>query len=276
MIDFSTPSADGTNLSGRHWAADTPKAVMALVHGFGEYSGRYSHMATYLNANDISVVAVDFHGHGKTDGPRGVIKSYADFQNDLTALLAKTRNLYPDIPVVLYGHSMGGGIVLDHGLRELDNLPIIASAPFIHPAQPIPKLMRVVVKTLCAVFSKGSIKQPIDGAKISNLPKEQEAYLADPLNHGTLGFKLAEGMVETGENIGAKAADWDRPLLLLHSKSDQLTSYHASDEFGQTAKQVEFHSFDIVQHEMHNDKSRGEVYDLMLDFIRKQTKTDTA
>ena len=72
MKDFTTPSADGTELFGRHWALETPEAVMALVHGFGEHCGRYEHMAAHLNANGIAVVALDLHGHGKTPGKPSV------------------------------------------------------------------------------------------------------------------------------------------------------------------------------------------------------------
>ncbi len=269
MIEFATASADGTALFGRHWPVDAPKAVMALIHGFGEHCGRYAHMAAHLNASGIAVVALDLHGHGKTDGKRGVINSYDDFRADVAALLSKTNALYPQTPHILYGHSMGGGIVLDYGLSHPDTLPIIASAPLITLTQPVPKPLRIIAKLVGKLNPSGAMKQPIDGTKVSGLPDEQEAYMADPLNHGTLGFRLAEAMVSTGETIAARAADWDRPLLLLHSKGDQLTGFAGSADFAKTAKQVAFHAFETSQHEMHNDAPRGEVYTLMTDFILK-------
>ena len=64
-------ASDGTILRGQIWAAENPKAVMSLVHGFGEHSGRYADMASYLNSKDISVVTLDLRGHGKSDGRRG-------------------------------------------------------------------------------------------------------------------------------------------------------------------------------------------------------------
>jgi len=272
MIEYSTSSADGTVLFGRHWPVDAPKAVMILVHGFGEHCGRYAHMAAHLNANEIAVIALDLHGHGHTPGKRGVVKSYEDFRDDLAALIAKTTELYPNTPQALYGHSMGGGIVLDHGARKLDTLPIIASAPFIVLSDPIPSVLRVLVKLMGRLMPKGAMSQPIDSTKISNLETEQNLYLKDPLNHGKLSFRLAEAMVTTGERLSQDAKIWDRPLLLLHSKEDQLTSYQASEGFSKTAKQCEFHAFETVQHEMHNDTSRDDVYALMTTFILHQTK----
>lgn len=269
MIDFLTTSADGTDLFGRHWQVETPKAVMALTHGFGEHCGRYADMAAHLNAQGIAVVAIDLRGHGKSAGKRGVVKSYEDYRADLDALFAKTRTLYPETPVTLYGHSMGGGVVLDHGSRKLDALPIIASAPLISLAEPVPGALRTLAKLLGKILPKGGMAQPIDGTKISNLLDEQKLYLDDQLNHGKMGFRLAEALVSTGERLSDDAKSWDRPLLLLHSKADQLTSFHASADFAQDAKQVDFHPYETSQHEMHNDAPRAEVYALMSDFILK-------
>lgn len=271
MIEFSLKSKDGTELFGRHWVVEKPKAVMALVHGFGEHCGRYEHMASYLNEQNIAVVAADMRGHGKSVGKRGVVSAYDNFREDLDALLIQTRSLYPDTPLTLYGHSMGGGIVLDHGIRRTDTLPIIASAPLITLTDPIPKALRAFAKFMGKVLPKGALAQPIDGTKISNLPDEQALYLNDPLNHGKMGFRLAEAMVATGERLQESANHWDRPLLLLHSKADQLTGFDGSAGFATKAKQVDFHPFDQVQHEMHNDTSRAKVYKLMTEFILKQS-----
>ena len=249
---------------------------MALVHGFGEHSGRYEHMAAHLNANGIAVVAVDLHGHGKTSGRRGVIQNYDEFRADLSALFKAAQDLYPDVPLTLYGHSMGGGIVMNYGVESTGLVPIISSAPFIRPAAPIPNPLEIFVRLMARLRPRSSISQPIDGGKISNLPEEQSAYLNNPLCHGTMGFRLAKAMVETGETIAANAENWDRPLLLLHSKADQLTSYKASADFAENAKQVEFHGFETVQHEMHNDASRDKVYALMIDFILRQTEKFSA
>jgi len=275
MIEYEAQSADGTALAGRHWPQDNAKAVIALVHGFGEHSGRYWQMAEHLNANKIAVVALDLHGHGKTPGPRGGIKGYADFRADLAALLAETRRQYPDTPLVLYGHSMGGGIVLDYGLRSADELPTIASAPLILLTDPVPKILRALVKILAKIYPKGSLTTPIDSTRITNLPEEQAKHGADELRHGTMSYPLAVDIVEIGKDIAAQAARWDQPLLLMHSKADQLTSYAASAAFAAAAKQAEFHGFETSQHEMHNDAPREEIYALMTEFILRQAETKT-
>jgi len=270
MTAFDTKSpSDGTVLRGRFWAADIPKAVMSLVHGFGEHSGRYADMAAYLNAKHISVIALDLRGHGQSEGRRGYCPNYNNLLADVDALLAKSRELYPGLPHFLYGHSMGGGLVLNHQLKSKspDLIGVIASAPFIAPADKISGPQRAIVKVLGKIAPKLSLGNKIDGSKISRLPAEQEAYLSDPLNHGNFGVGLAIGMVEGGEWIMDNAQNWTTPLLLVHARPDQLTDFAASEAFAAKAQNSTFIPFDDCEHEIHNDCHRADVYKATSDFI---------
>lgn len=264
-------SADGTSLLARHWEATGPRATMALVHGFGEHSGRYSPMANHLADNGIQVVALDLRGHGRSDGKRGRVRSYDDFRADLDTLLTHAKALHEGVngPLVLFGHSMGGGVVLDYGLRnskEVDG--IIASAPLIVMAEPPAPILEKIVRGLAKMLPNGAIKQPIVGEKISTLKSEQDAYVADALNHGEVGLKLAVEMVDTGQTIADGVSRWSLPLLILHSEDDQLTDFPASKAFAEQSG-AEFIPFKGVAHEMHNDTSRPRVYRALLDFFER-------
>ena len=270
MRSFETKNAaDGTVLRGHIWAAAKPKAVMNLVHGFGEHSGRYADMAANLNAKDISVVALDLRGHGQSDGARGYCPDYNLLLGDVDALLTKTRETYPDLPQILYGHSMGGGLVLNHQLKAggSNMVCVIASAPFIKPAETIGGLQRIIVKLLGKLAPKITLGNKIDASKISRLPAEQEAYLSDPLNHGKLGVGLAIGMVEGGEWILDNAVNWNKPLLIVHAREDQLTDFAASQEFAAKIPSATFRPYDNCEHEIHNDCHRADVYKTATDFI---------
>ncbi len=266
---FSLNSSDGTELFGYSWPADRPKAVMSLVHGFGEHAGRYADMAAFLNGQGVSVVALDLRGHGRSEGKRGVSRGMGDYRADLNALLEKSRALYPGLPHIVYGHSMGGGIVLHYGFQPGQDIRgMIASAPLIMPADPVPGHLRLIVKFIKMFLPNGAMSQPIDGTKVSSLPQEQKAYEQDPLNHGRMGFGTAVGIIEAGEDTARKAARWSLPLLLMHAKGDQLTRFSASEAFASVAKNVTFKAYDNVEHEMHNDVTRPEIYAAMAEFIK--------
>jgi len=205
------------------------------VHGFGEHCGRYEKLAEHLVANSIAVVGVD-------------------------------------VPQFLYGHSMGGGLVLHHGMTtKSDSLAgYLVSAPLIRLKRNIPTVVRMAVKMMRPIMPRGTFPIPVSGKNISTIPVEQDRYDNDPLNHNRLGFGLAVGMVEAGENVLINASSWDKPLRLWHSKADRITDFEASEQFASKANCCQFTAFDEVQHETHQDETREEVFELMVEFIKSK------
>jgi pimeloyl-ACP methyl ester carboxylesterase len=99
-------------LFGRAWMPSAPRAVIALVHGINEHSGRYGFLAERAGQRGLGVVSVDLRGHGRSPGVRAYVESFDDYLFDVDALLDKARELAAGRPVFLMGHSMGGAIAL--------------------------------------------------------------------------------------------------------------------------------------------------------------------
>lgn len=263
---------DGQELFARHWPAQNSHAVMTLIHGFGEHCGRYDHMAAHLTKNGVAVLSMDLRGHGKTEGKRGGVDSFSELISDVGLLIDKARKLYPNSAQYLFGHSMGGGIVLQYGLTQSTPLDgYLVSAPLLRPAKSVSNMTRSIVRLIRRLHPNFAISNKIDGRKISTLMSEQKAYEADPFNHGVLGVSLAVGMVQAGEDSLARAQDWDHPLLLWHAKNDQLTNFQATEKFASEAKNCRFTAFEDVEHEMHNDTSRDQVYAMMVKFMSQES-----
>jgi alpha-beta hydrolase superfamily lysophospholipase len=191
---------------------------------------------------------------------------------DVKTLIKESSTNYPDLPQFLFGHSMGGGLVLHHGLTEETDLlaGYLASAPLIHVKRPLPGAVRATVKLLRKVWRNGTMPIPVAGKNISTIPEEQQRYNNDPLNHNRLGFGLAVGMVEAGERVLENASCWNKPLRLWHSRDDKITDFNASEKFASKATNCEFTAFDEVQHEIHQDVLREDVFELMARFIIEQ------
>jgi alpha-beta hydrolase superfamily lysophospholipase len=110
---FRYEGGDGTALAGVRWRASaaTPKAVIQLAHGAGEHSGRYLGPLTPLLEAGYLIYAADHRGHGLTSG----MSHLGDFGpggatavvDDMAALMRRIRGAHPDLPRVLFGHSMG-------------------------------------------------------------------------------------------------------------------------------------------------------------------------
>lgn len=97
------------------WTTDEqPKGVVLIVHGLAEHCERYNHFARFLNENSYHVIAYDHRGHGKTDPDNlGFIEGENGFDlmvMNLHDVYQYISEVYPDLPITLFGHSMGSFI----------------------------------------------------------------------------------------------------------------------------------------------------------------------
>ncbi|TMA23928.1 MAG: lysophospholipase [Deltaproteobacteria bacterium] len=118
-----------TLLPGRAWCAERPRALVAIVHGLGEHSGRYAALAGMLARARFTCVSLDLPGHGEAPGPRGDIPSWPQLRDHIVpAMFTASRGLPDqpsDLPHVLLGHSMGAVIALDHALAHPRGLSVV-------------------------------------------------------------------------------------------------------------------------------------------------------
>jgi len=274
MEEFQTQSlTDDKNLQGYIWRTEAaPRAVISLVHGFGEHSGRYAPMAEALNDAGIAMVTLDLRAHGRSEGKRGVVHNYENFYGDVDALIQKTRAEFPDSPHILMGHSMGGALVMNYRLaRDLPHtLAYIITAPLLELTTPYSESLRPFMNILRKLAPNFTFGKPLPSDHISSLRKEAVKYENDPLIGGPVNAGLGLDMIDYGRKALARAKDWNAPLLLMHSHHDKITDCDASAEFAAQAQQVEFIAYDKAAHEIHNDVTRADVYKEIINFIEAQ------
>jgi alpha-beta hydrolase superfamily lysophospholipase len=122
MTEHFISTKDNLKLYTKNWSITKPKAALLIVHGFGEHVNRYNHVAAFFNENEYAVVGQDTRGYGQSEGKRGHTPSYDTFMDDIQSGLDYTRSLYPNIPIFLWGHSMGGNLTLNFVLRRKPNI----------------------------------------------------------------------------------------------------------------------------------------------------------
>jgi len=138
--EFSWTTKDQLKLFAQAWTPEGEvKAVLALVHGLGEHSGRYQDVARTLNREGYALFGFDLRGHGRTEGPRGHF-SYTAALDDVDRLINEAQKLFPGKPVFLYGHSMGGNLVLYYAMKRMPTclFGIISTSPALGTAKPVP------------------------------------------------------------------------------------------------------------------------------------------
>lgn len=215
-----------TRLFQQSWLPDgAAKAALILVHGFGEHSGRYEHVARYFTERGFAVYAIDHEGHGKSDGTPGHVERFSVYFDGVTRIVERARAEQGDIPLFLVGHSMGGLIAAAYLMDHQDEFAgCVLSGPALASDAAPPSWLRAINRLLSALLPKlGMIK--LDATGVSRDPDVVERYLADPLVFkGKLTARLLDELLGQADAVLAHAGEIRLPILLLHGEADQLTA----------------------------------------------------
>ncbi len=278
-FETSMQNRAGLKFSGRGWEpGKQPKAVVILVHGHGEHVGRYAHVGEAFAGAGFALLGFDLRGHGNSGGPRGHTPSYEALIDDLADFIAQGAARYPKIPIFLYGHSLGGNLVLNFALRRNPRLAgVIATGPWLKLAFEPPAMQVTLARTLNKVAPGFTQKSGLETAALSHDAQVEKKYVSDPLNHDKISARLFVVMYESGLWALEHASEFPLPLLLMHGTADRLTSATASRDFAERGgKKVTWRSWDGGYHEIHNEPLKAEVLETMVKWMDAQTKKKRA
>lgn len=266
-------SFDGMKLSAYVWEPkEKPKAIINLVHGFGEYSERYDLWAMRFTEKGFMIHAVDYRGHGKSDGRRGHIHNFNDFLNDIDVLVNESKKLYPDLPQLIYGHSLGGNIVTNYILKRKHNFKgAIISSPWFKLSFDTPSITLFLSRILNKVYPKFTQKSNLDVKALTHNKKIIEAYITDPLVHEKISARMFFEIYNAGKWVLENVEKINLPILIQHGNDDNITSFKASKEFAIKAnsinKKINYKEWDGLYHELHNELNNDEVFEYILNWI---------
>lgn len=271
-MDVNVRLRNGTLLNGVVYSpGDSPSGIIVMVHGIGEHIRRYEKWAALFREKNFSFFGLDLPGHGKSEGRRGRIKNYKVIHETLDLMLRTTTQTFPGVPVFLYGHSLGGGIVLDYLIRKKPSLRgAIVTSPWLKLAFEPAKLKIIMAKAVKSLIP--GIVQPT-GLVVSHISHDQsvvDAYVNDPLNHDRISVGLFMGAMESAHNSLAHADELRTPTLVVHGSADKICSPEGSREFCSKSPRCELKIFEGGYHELHNEPFNMEVFEYIYGWIGKQ------
>ena len=261
-----------TNFYGQTWEAEKTKAVVVLVHGMGEHATRYTtSVIPKLLENNISVVAFDHFGHGKTSGKRGHNPGFNAVLESITKAIKKAKALYPNNPVFLYGHSMGGNAVINYVLREHNTLTgVIATSPFLRLAFQPPAWKLFMGRILQKIAPSITMPSELDANGISRVEAEVKKYMNDPLIHDKISPNFSLTFIESGEWAIENASQLKTPMYILHGTGDQIIDYKGTQEFANTTDKATLKLYKEGYHELHNDLCKEEMLQDVVNWLNSQ------
>ncbi|MBI5935145.1 MAG: lysophospholipase [Chloroflexi bacterium] len=274
-FEWEWKSFDGLTMYSKGWAPDgEPKAVVCLVHGLGEHIGRYDHVGAVFAEAGYALLGFDHRGHGRSGGPRGHTPSYDAMLDDITAFIQQAKQRYSSKPYFIYGHSMGGNLVINYALRRKPDLGgVIATDPFLKLAF-APPAIKVTLGRLMNNIAPAFIQASgLETAALSRDPKIVDAYVNDRLVHNKISARLFVGLFDQGQYAFDHASEFPLPMLLMHGTADRLTSAEATRQFGAAAPGfVTTKLWDGLFHEIHNEPEKADVLKTFIDWLDGQLK----
>lgn len=298
--EWTRPATSGEGeIFSRSWIGEAPIAVIELVHGMAEHSGRYGHFARFLAENGFAVYANDHAGHGMSARQQGYFAArdgWSCVVGDINALMDEAAAGHPGLPLFLFGHSMGSFLSRSYLTRFGGRLSgcVLCGTMGENPGIKAGKAMAALQCKLRGPRSPGRlldkmatgsynsrIKNPVNrSAWLSTVDQVCRDFEADPM----CGFPFtASGYLDLFTGLESiTSPQWARqvpkalPILLIAGEEDPVGSY------GQGPRQVaawlreagvarvDLELYPGMRHELINEQGNERVYAQVLSWLRGQ------
>lgn len=273
---------DELSIRWQGWLPDgEPRAILLIVHGLAEYSGRYGEFVEYFLARGVACYALDLRGHGHSDGKRVHADSFDDYRRDVEAVRRVVVERHPDLPFFLVGHSMGGVVVLRNVLLDPSGLdgaivssPGLAAHPGVRPPLPIRLLARLLVR----IAPRLQVPSGLPAKYVSRDPQVVADYEADPLVTKTASSGWYHAMLAAQREVRSRPADLALPLLLMQSGDDRLVDPEATEDWADAAPddRVTYRRWNGLYHEMFHEPEKEYVFAFTEEWLERRLAAGTA
>jgi alpha-beta hydrolase superfamily lysophospholipase len=271
-FETSYTSHDDIKLYLQAWMPEKTDASILIVHGLGEHSSRYAHLAKKLVESNIAVFTFDGRGHGKSSLPKptAYISDYEDYLKDIDALFGKVKDYVPNVPTFIFGHSMGGGLVAAYALKYKPKTDgVILSAAALKPSENVSKLLIAASSIVSKIAPKLKVLK-LDSNMISHDPVEVKKYNDDPLVYSeAIPARTGYELLRMIKEIESKSNEFEYPVLTLHGTGDELTNPKGTEEFFRNiaSKDKTFHRYPDLYHELINEIEKEAIMEDILKWI---------
>ena len=266
----SFDGARGLRIFCQYWQPEAPaRALVLVVHGAGEHSDRYQHLAEQFTGRGYAVAALDHPNHGRSGGRYGHVDRFDDFLETLGVFHRRASADFPGLPLFLLGHSMGGLIGSLYLLRhQQDFRGCVLSGPAIKTDIEPGKMQMLLIRLLSAVAPTLGVLQ-LDANGVSRDPDVVARYVNDPLvNHGKMSARKVSELFHGMNHIQQHAGEITLPMLLLHGEADSMASAEGSRFLAAhiSSPDKTLKIYPGLYHEIFNEPEREQVLADVLDW----------
>jgi alpha-beta hydrolase superfamily lysophospholipase len=265
----------GARFPGYETLPSAAQAGLIVVHGIAEHGARYRHAAAALAANDIASFVYDQRGHGETKGTRAHVEDFADFAGDLHLIGENVRQRFPELPLFVWGHSMGSIVLVLAATQGLSWARGAITTGCALDAMPkLDGIAGTLLQGASALAPRLRISLRIDATSLTRVLEEQRKHMSDPLVSRTASLRLLYGFALACRTCRTNAARITLPWLAVHGEADKVCPISGSrtliDSLSSRDKQLV--AYPELLHEVHNEneRARAALFELMSRWILKR------
>ena len=262
----------GTQFPGYEVRPSGAKAGLIVVHGIAEHGARYRHAADALAAGGIASFVYDQRGHGTSPGTRAHVADFQDFAADLESIGAEVKQRFPELPLFVWGHSMGSVVTALAAIERLRWARGIITTGCALDAMPkLTGITGMILKTAAALAPRARISLGIDATVLTQVVEEQHRHMNDPLVPRTASLRLLYGFALACRTCYAHAGQITVPWLAVHGEADKVCPISGSrgliGALGSADKRLV--TYPGLLHEVHNEDeaARGAFFELVTSWI---------
>lgn len=264
--------------SARGFESRPPRAVaqLLIVHGLAEYAGRYAASMAALAQHGIACVVYDQRGHGYAAGARTDIADFAQFAADLRELAVTLQTRDPDLPLFVWGHSMGSVVLSLAACHSLRIQGAITTGCALDALGAFDGVRGTAARLAAALAPRLRVSLAIDASWLSRVTSVQEDYRRNQLIAHSATLRLLRSFAGACKSSAALLGQVQLPWLAVHGDADRICPLSGSQRLiaalGSTDKRLLV--YPAVRHEPHqeDDATRARLFADMGAWLHAQAR----
>ena len=282
-VPFTIIAKDGVDIQIELTQDETKptKGVVIVVHGFGEHIGSYKELVLVLAEAGYASIVFDQRGHGdlrrygKLEKLQGIVPSYKTLLDDIDIVVAEAQRLVPDVPIAMYGHSMGGNIIVNYLIRpgkekstnrnfpvfnQSDFACVVLESPWFGLYNEISPMQAFVTKMLGHISPKLAMSKKSTSEKFASEEDNEEEDDDDIFCHSRISFRLIAGAKNGCVNALKNGSKINIPVYFAIGANDRTVCNKAitnlANVIGSNATTKEYDA----HHGIRNDSVKKEFF----------------